>query len=267
MAKFKVDGRAGTFLVALQGDTGIASDAFKVDDLAKLSAAEVNVSGRLDADDGDALINLIGLERLIAADKRPGRLSMTAKGPLDGELAIDGQLAVGALEISATGTVRASQQTSPSAALEIKIANANLRSPRPPAPGRTAELLPASMTLGLALSEGTLRLNDVKGTVAGASVDGRLAIETQQQPIRFDGNLELGLVDLTAVVGTAIGVPATGSGDAPDRLWRAEPFKQAVQGASGQVTVKAARVALTPKLAARDSRAGFTSARHSSHCR
>ena len=62
MAKFKVDGRAGTFLVALQGDTGIASDAFKVDDLAKLSAAEVNVSGRLDADDGDALIDLIGLE-------------------------------------------------------------------------------------------------------------------------------------------------------------------------------------------------------------
>ena len=252
MAKFKVDGRAGTFLVALQGDTGIAGDAIKVDDLAKLSAADVNVSGRLDADDGDALINLIGLDRLIAADKRPGRLNMTAKGPLDGELAIDGQLAVGALEISATGTVRASQQTSPSAALELKIANANLRSPRPPAPGGTAELLPVSMTLGLALSEGTLRLNDLKGTVAGASVDGRLAIETQQQPIRFDGNLELGLVDLTAVVGTAIGVPATGSGDAPDKLWRAEPFQQAVQGASGQVSVKAARVALTPKLAARD---------------
>ena len=124
------------------------------------------------------------------------------------------------------------------------------------------------MTLGLALSEGTLRLNDVKGTVAGASVDGRLAIETQQQPIRFDGDLELGLVDLTAVVGTAIGVPATGSGDAPDRLWRAEPFQQAVQwrqrssrGESG------ARRAHAEARRPRCPGPGFTSARHSLHCR
>jgi uncharacterized protein involved in outer membrane biogenesis len=252
IVKFKIDGRAGSFLVALQGDTGIVSDAFKADSLATLGAAEVNVSGRLDADDGEALINLIGLERFIVADRRPGRLSIAAKGPLDGELAIDGQLAVGALDISTTGTVRASQQTSPSAALEIKIANANLRSPRPPAPGRTAGLVPTSLTLGLALTEGTLRLNDVRGTIAGATVGGRLAIETQQQPIRFDGDLELGSVDLTAMIGTAIGVPATGSSEAPDGLWQAEPFKQGVHGASGQVAVKATRVALTPNLAARD---------------
>ena len=78
-----------------------------------------------------------------------------AKGPLDGELAIDGRLAVGALDISATGTVRASQQASPSAALEVKIVNAKLRSPRPSAPGRPVGVLPTSVSFGFALSEGT----------------------------------------------------------------------------------------------------------------
>ena len=79
-------------MVALQGDTGIASDAWKVDDLATLAAAEVNVSGRLEADDGATLIDLIGLDRPVVADKRPGWLRIAAKGPLDGALAVDGQL-------------------------------------------------------------------------------------------------------------------------------------------------------------------------------
>ena len=251
-ARFKVDGRAGTFKVALQGDTGIASDALKVDDLATLAAAEMNVSGRLDADDSATLIDLIGLERLIVADKRPGRLRIAAKGPLDGELAVDGQLAAGALKASANGMVHVSKQTGPAAALEIKIADANLRSPRPPAPGRETESLPASMTLALALGEGTLRLNDIKGTVAGASVAGRLTVEMQQQPVNLDGNLEVGVLDLAAALGTATGVPATASNEAPAGLWSAEPFKEGVRGVGGQIAIKAGRVPLLPHLAARD---------------
>ena len=52
MANFKLDGRAGAVLVALHGNSGVANDAFKIDDLATLGAAELNISGRLDADDG-----------------------------------------------------------------------------------------------------------------------------------------------------------------------------------------------------------------------
>jgi autotransporter translocation and assembly factor TamB len=111
------------------------------------------------------------------------------------------------LELSTNGTVNASDQSNPTAALKIKFANANLRSPRPVASGGTAELLPASGTLTLALDKGALRLSDIKGTVAGATVAGRLAIETQQQPIAFDGDLELGTVDLTAAISTGVGVP------------------------------------------------------------
>jgi uncharacterized protein involved in outer membrane biogenesis len=266
-AKLKIEGRAGSFRVALQGDAGTAGDAFKLENLAALAAAKLNLSGRLDADDGAALIELIGLDRFIAVDKRPARLTVTAKGPLDGDLGVDAQLAAGALNVATKGTIRVPVRASPSAELNLKVTNANIRSPRQAA-GRASEVLPASATARLALNEGTLRFSEVAGTVAGASVGGRLALGMQQQPITVDGDIELGSVDLPAAVALAIGVPAqgtasgaaSGAGAATSASgtalgpWPAEPFEQGLAALSGQIAVKSARVALTPKLAARDVR-------------
>ena len=261
-AKVKIDGRAGTFRVALQGDAGTPGNAFKLDNLAALGAARVNFSGRLDGDDGAALVELMGLDRFVAVDKRPGRLTLTAKGPLDGDLAVDGQLGAGALSISSSGTIRVSGEASPTAALTLKVANANVRSPRATPAGRPAELLPTSVTARLNLAEGMLRFSDVAGTVAGTPVGGRLAIG-MQQPIAVDGDLEVGAVDLPAAIALAIGAPAqsvasvgtgTGNGGGASAPWPSEPFDQGMVRLKGQVAVKAARVALTPKLAARDVR-------------
>jgi hypothetical protein len=262
-AKLKIEGRAGSFRVALQGDAGTAGDAFRLENLAALAAAKLNLNGRLDADDGAALIELIGLERFIAVDKRPARLVVAAKGPLDGDLGVDAQLAAGALNVATKGTIRVPVRASPSAELNLKVTNANIRSPRQAA-GRASELLPASATARLAWNEGTLRFSEVVGTVAGASVGGRLALGMQQQPITVDGDIELGSVDLPAAVALAIGVPAqgtvSGAGAAASASgtafgpWPAEPFEQGLAALSGQIAVKSARVALTPKLAARDVR-------------
>ena len=266
-AKLKIEGRAGSFRVALQGDAGTAGDAFKLENLAALAAAKLNLSGRLDADDGAALIELIGLDRFIAVDKRPARLVVAAKGPLDGDLGLDAQLAAGALNVATKGTIRVPVRASPSAELNLKVTNANIRSPRQAA-GRANEVLPASATARLALNEGTLRFSEVAGTVAGASVGGRLALGMQQQPITVDGDIVLGSVDLPAAVALAIGVPAqgaasgaaSGAGAATSASgtasgpWPAEPFEQGLAALSGQIAVKSARVALTPKLAARDVR-------------
>ncbi|MBV8110639.1 MAG: AsmA family protein [Hyphomicrobiales bacterium] len=264
-AKFKIEGRAGSFRVALQGDAGTASDAFKLENLAALAAAKLNLNGRLDADDGAALIELMGLDRFIAVDKRPARLVVAAKGPLDGDLGVDVQLAAGALNVATKGTIRVPVRASPSAELNLKVTNANIRSPRQAA-GRASELLPASATARLAWNEGTLRFSEVAGTVAGASVGGRLALGMQQRPITVDGDIELGSVDLPAAVALAIGVPAQGAASgagagaatsasaAAFGPWPAEPFEQGLAALSGQIAVKSARVALTPKLAARDVR-------------
>src|SRR5262249_43644151 len=208
--KRKTDGRAGTVRVALQGDAGTASDAFKLENLATLGAAKLNLNGRLDADDGAALIEVIGLDRLVAVDKRPARLAVAAKGPLEGDLSVDGQLAAGALNIAAQGALRVPARASPSADLHLQVNHANNRLPRPAAAGRAGESLPASVTARLALSEGMLRFSEVAGTVAGASVGGRLTLG-MQQPITVDGDIELRAVDLPAAIALAIGIPGAGA--------------------------------------------------------
>jgi AsmA family/AsmA-like C-terminal region len=258
-AKLKLDGRAGSFRVTVQGDLDRGREGFKLEDLAALTAAKVNLAGRLEADDGAALIELMALDRFIAADKRPGKLALTAKGALDGELALDGQLAVGALTIAANGTLRTGRDAGPTMGLNLKVANANIRSPRPVAAGRPAELVPASFAAGIDLIEGRLHLTDLSGTVAGASVRGRLVLGLRQQPVAVDGELELGAMNLPALVATAIGIPApTGGGSAAGAsgagLWPTEPFDQDALRLSGHVAVKSARVVFTPKLSARDVR-------------
>ena len=67
---------------------------------------------------------------------------------------------------------------------------------------------------------------------------------------------QLGAVDLPAAVAMAIGIPAQrrGSGRGCDRTLADEPFEHGLRALSGQVVLKAARLALTPKLAARDFR-------------
>jgi uncharacterized protein involved in outer membrane biogenesis len=258
-AKFKIDGRAGSLRIALQGDAVTAGDAFKLENLAALGTAKVDAGGRLDTDDGAALVELLGLDRFIAADKKPGRLTLTAKGPLDGDVAVEGQLGAGSLAIAGTGTVRVSGSANPTAVLTIKVANANVRSLRSTA-GRPAEFLPTSGSARLNLADGTLKLTDIAGTVAGTNVAGRVAVGLQSQPISVDGDIEVGAVDLPAALALALGVPAqsavtsVGTGGGASAPWPSEPFEQSAVRLNGQVAVKAARVALTPKLAARDVR-------------
>jgi len=264
-AKFKVDGRAGSFRIALQGDTG-GDDQFKLDNLAALKTSKTGLSLRVDADDGSALAELLGLDRFIAVDKRPGRLVVAARGPLDGELALDGQFAAGALDISTNGTIRLADPANPTAGLNIKVNNANVRSPRPAAAGRPGELVPVSATAGVDLLDGRLHFTDVAGTVAGTNVRGRLTLGMRQQPIAVGGDIEVAAANLPSLIALAIGIPgqsagaSAGTGVAASTAssgsgpWPAEPFEQGLIRLNGQVSVKAARVALTPKLSAQDVR-------------
>jgi uncharacterized protein involved in outer membrane biogenesis len=259
-ATFKIDGRAGVSRLALRGDVGTVSDGGKLD-IAALGAAQVNVNGLVDADDGAALMDLIGLDRFIAVDKRPGRLSLTAKGQLGGDLVVDSQLAVGALGISANGSLRVSGGA-PSAGLNLKIVNANIRSPRTLPADRPAELLPTSVSASVDLTNETL-FTEVAGTVAGTNVAGRVVLRNQQ-PMTLDGDIELGTLDLPAAIAVAIGIPTQSAGANAGTgasaigkalgLWPAEPFERGLLRLGGQLSVKASQVPLTAKLAARDVR-------------
>src|SRR5262249_8822516 len=250
-AKFKADGRAGVFRLAVLGDANTASEAFKVDKLAAAGSARINLIGRIDADDCQALMELARLDRFLAVDKRPAQLTLSAKGSLDGDLEVDSRLVSGGAELSTNGKVRISQQANRRAELNFKAANVNVRSPRPVAGARAAEILPVSLTARLAVAGDALSLTDVKGSVAGAPVTGRLNLG-MQQPMTIDGAIDLGAINLGGALATIVGAPLGGGAARADVVWPSEPFEQMLGPLNGRLIVKAARVTLTPKLEARD---------------
>lgn len=250
VARIKLDGRAGAFRVALQGDGTAVPEAFKLEKLDQLRNADINLSGRVDTDDGAALAELLAIDRWLVMDKRPGRLTLSGKGRIEGDMAIDGHFTAGSLDASAVGKVRLTG--SAAAALDLKVANASFRSPRPGNGGRAADPLPASGTLKLALDGEVLRVSDIKGTVAGAAVTGRLSLGIEQSPYPVEGELSIGSVNLASVIATVVGVPVQGGGAATQALWPSEPFERVARGVTGRLALKSARVALTQKLAITD---------------
>jgi large subunit ribosomal protein L24 len=249
LATFTIEGSAGTFRVNLQGDAGSAGDAMTIANLPHLAAGKVNLAGRVEAGDGGALVEFLGLDGLVVVDKRPGRVNFTATGALTGDMAVDGQLVAGGLDVGARGALRIA---GPIAGLDLKLANANLRMPRALAVGRLGETMPAAFTARLALADGAVALTDLSGKIAGTDIKGRLKVGFAPTA-NVDGDIELGAVDLPAAVAVAVGVPAAGVRN--QATWPAEPFEPGVFGSLvGKVAVKSARVALTQKLAARDVR-------------
>jgi len=246
-AAFKIDGSAGAFKVSLQGQTD-STDGFTLEAFSKLPASNSKLTAHLEAGDGSALVELLGLDALVAVDKRAGRLDVTASGPLNGEMALDGQLAAGALDVTTKGSLRLAD--GPTASVTLKVANANMRSPRPVASGRPAETIPLSLTGKLAYAGGAAELSDILGRAAGAAIGGRLKIGLQ--PLTTSGEIELGEVNLPVVVAAATGSPPPGGAAA----WPAEPFERGLLGQlSGRIVVKSSHVALTPRLAVKNARA------------
>ena len=253
VARFKADGRAGAFRLTLQGETAAAGRAFTVQGLELLKSANVTMAAHVEADDGRQLLELARLDGVFAAEKQPGRMHLSASGPLDGRLAVDGQLMTSAFNIAVNGVALLSDNASPSAALTFKMANAGLRSLRPNVGGRPAEPLPATLSGKLTLADQSVMLSEIAGSVSNMGVAGRLTIGLAP-PRRIDGDFELGALDVPGALGAVLGMPATGA--ATTGLWPSEPFEAGLmRGYAGRVSIKSARAMLAPKLLARDLRA------------
>jgi large subunit ribosomal protein L24 len=245
-AALKIDGSAGAFKVSLQGQTD-STEGFTLDAFSKLPASNAKLNAHLESGDGSALVELLGLDTLLAVDKRAGRLDVSASGALNGEMAMDGQLVAGALDVTTKGSLRLAD--GPTATAALKIANANVRSPRPVASGRPAETLPLSLTGKLAYAGGTIDLSDILGRASGAAIGGRLKIGLQ--PLTASGEIELAEINLPIVMATATGSPPPGGTAA----WPAEPFERGLLGqVSGRIVVKSPHVALAPRLAVKNAR-------------
>jgi large subunit ribosomal protein L24 len=249
-AKLKLQGSAGVFRLDLQGDAGGGTLASI--DLARLGSSKIRLTGLVDATDGSALVDLLGLDRLVTVTQRSGRLTLDLNGPLDGDMAVNAQLLAGGLDVSANGTMHPSGSPGPAARIALRAAAANVV-PLRSAAARTAQPPWSTLTARLMLADGAVTVADINGTLAGVGIKGELGIG-MTAPMRMNGDITIAALDLPAVIGATIGFPRQNGNDGGG--WPADPFETGLLGAvNGQIKVKAGQVALTSKLTARDLRA------------
>ncbi|HEY1473347.1 MAG TPA: AsmA-like C-terminal region-containing protein [Pseudolabrys sp.] len=243
LAKLAIDGSLGKVRIALTG----AANA----DAVALSAGDLRLDGRLEADDGRMLIAMLGLERVLAVDAGPGSLTLKANGPAYGEWRIDGRLAAGGLEASASGSARPFAD-SPAAALHATIGRVDLA---PVRAGARASL-PVTFAGDVALTGKDLTLSDIDATVAGAAMRGKLAL-TLPAPHRLQGEIDADSIDAAGLIAAAIGMPASpADGGNAAWTWSRDPFAGDVFGDyDGQIALKARQVEVLPRLTAREFRA------------
>jgi large subunit ribosomal protein L24 len=244
MAKLKLQGTAGLLRLDLQGDAGgviLGSTG-----LARFGSTRIRLTGLIDTNDGSALVDLLGLDRLVTVNQRLGRLTLELNGPLDADVAVSGQLLAGGLDVSAKGTVHPSGSSGPTGQIALRASAANVA----PLRSATTQLPWSTLTTRLMLADNTVTLADLNGSLAGVGIKGELGI-AMTEPMRMNGDITVAAVDLPTVIGATIGFPhQSGSGAG---AWPTEPFEAGLLGGlSGRIGIKAGQVALTSKLTGRD---------------
>lgn len=243
--KIELEGNLGKVRLALNGQGKVDTAAF--------TAGDIQLDGKLSADDGKMLMAMLGLDGTLAVTPGTGTLTIKARGPANGDLQIDGTLSAGGLDGIATGTAKPFV-AEPAADLRVTI----LRADAAPLRGAKAALLPVTYAGRLQLSGKTLTLSDINAGIAGTSVRGRLAFALTE-PRRVQGELDADAVDGAALLAAAIGMPASpppAKGTAWS--WPSEPFTGERTAATGKVALKARQVVLLPGITAREFRATLT---------
>jgi len=248
-AKLKLQGSAGVFRLDLQGDAGGSASA--AIDLARLGSTKVHLTGLVDATDGGALVDMLGLDRLVAVNQRSGRLALELSGPLDGDMAVKGQLLAGGLDVSANGTLHPAGSRGPTAQIALKAAAADVVPLRSATAPRNVQPAWSTLTAQLGLADSVVTLADINGTLAGIGIKGGLGIGLTE-PMLVSGDLAISALDMPAAIGATIGYPRQ-NGNPGSGAWPADPFEIGLLGSiRGRITVKAGQVALAPRLSARD---------------
>ncbi len=243
LAKLGIDGRIGTLRVALSGE---ATGAMK-----EKQGAELSLNGKVDADDGSQLITLLGLDRSIAVDKRPGTLTFSAGGRGDRDVRIEARMQAGGLDAGTAGTVRfgaAGQGLNGTMRVSLAADARMLRRS-----GQTTTPLPVTLTATLALAGDRISTDDFAASIAGAPLRGKLAL-TLAQPRRLDGAIDVDSIEAGDLLAAVIAMPSVKLTDTA--TWSSEPFGAGwIGGLDGRIALKAARATLTPALIARQLRA------------
>jgi large subunit ribosomal protein L24 len=102
-----VTGQIGAVRVKVAANANGRREAFKATNLRALADTDFHLDGELEADEPAALLALVGLERVPAADdRRLARLSLAAHGAPGRDLKFEGKFDAGPVDVGGKGTFR-----------------------------------------------------------------------------------------------------------------------------------------------------------------
>jgi uncharacterized protein involved in outer membrane biogenesis len=243
VARLALGGTLGAMRLTLNGEaTGAPAQA---------DAALLRISGRLDADDGGALVRLFALDRVLGVDQLPGQMTLTANGPLNGEIRVNALASAGGFSAAADGAMHLRGEGAPTGSLQLKATAADLRPLQRSLTGQTAgpSLPPISLSAIVGVAGPDLSVTDLTVSAGKSSLRGRLDLKVAE-PLVVAGEVAGDDFDVATAAALLFGLPgATGAA----KSWSAAPVGGGMFGLlSGSVNFKFGRAALTPALIARD---------------
>src|SRR6202042_2791499 len=127
----------------------------------------------LDANDGTVLAALFGVDRLLGVDQLPGRATLTANGPLNGDIRVDGELAGSGLDAAVRGTLQVQGETAPKAVFQMLATAADLRPLQQAMTGQAGDAVPVSARAAVAVSGTDLSFTQIAASAGKSAARGR----------------------------------------------------------------------------------------------
>jgi len=244
---------SSTGMLDLNGQLGLMRLALKGEadgEPSRPDAAHLHIDSRLDADDGTALATLFGVDRFLGVDQLPGRATLIADGPANGDIRIDGELAASGLDAAVRGALRLRGDTAPKATLQMLATVADLRPLQQAMTGEAGDAVAVSARAALAMSGTDLSFTQIAVAAGKASATGRLALNLAGPPA-IDGDVTADNVDGARIVAMLLGLPRQAARTAAP--WSSSPVGAGAFAAmTGAVTFKLDHAAFTPAFAAND---------------
>jgi uncharacterized protein involved in outer membrane biogenesis len=103
---FGLNGQVGPVAISVSARANGKREALAARYLSSLGDADVHIDGRLDSEEGAALLALLGIDRMKAPDSRPARFSISANGALGSELHFEGKIDAGPIDVDGRGVIR-----------------------------------------------------------------------------------------------------------------------------------------------------------------
>jgi uncharacterized protein involved in outer membrane biogenesis len=239
-AKLDLNGQLGLMRVALNGAvTG---------EPAKLGEANVRIDSRLDADDATALAALFGLNRIAAVDQLPGRVTLSAAGPLNGELRVDGEASASGFTAAVRGAARLNGKEAPAGTFQILATAADLGPLQQAMTGQPGIAVPVSARAAVSIAGSALSFTQIAIAAGKASARGHLAVNLAS-PIAIDGDVGADAIDGAWLASVLLGLPRQAQNAAAS--WSSQPLGGGAFAAmNGAVTFTLDHAAFTPALVA-----------------